>query len=116
MNPPPDDRDRPIAGASGEDWDLHALPAIAARTARRAHRIRQGVRAGSTIGLIALGAVVAWKLRPTETPPLAQTPVAKPAPAYEIISDEQLRQELATQSVMITQKDGRIDGVIWLDQ
>lgn len=115
MTPPPDDRDRLIAGVSGEDWDHSALPGLAAQTARRARRVRRALRASGVVALIALGAAVAWNLRPMETPPLAQTPVVKPAPAYEIISDAQLRQELANQSVLITERNGRIDAVIWLD-
>lgn len=123
MNPtPPDDRDQLIAGAGGDAWESDALPREAARVARRGHRVRQTIRAGATATLILLGAVAAWQLSSMKNTDaqagasVAGASSAKPAPAYEIITDEQLRRELAKQSVMITEQNGRIDAVIWLDR
>jgi hypothetical protein len=106
MNDQPDRRTKLLAELFHEDWatgPLSDLARIGAAHARRRRRIRRSLAiTGSTAALAIAGTLAYFRLAPVK-PGAA----AKPSPAYEIISDDELLALLRDRPLLvIPQPDG----------
>jgi hypothetical protein len=87
---------------------------LAATHARRRRALRRAVGTVAAIaGALAVGLFVTWQSR--SQPVKIGTVIQAPAPALEIISDQELEAQLKGQSVLILKDDNRITGVVFLD-
>jgi hypothetical protein len=82
--------------------------------AARVRRRRAARQVGATAGAACLLAA-AFMLRPRPPAPHPEAAIAAPAPALEILSDQELLAQLKDQSVLILKDDDRITGVVFLD-
>jgi hypothetical protein len=87
---------------------------LAATHVRRRRALRRAVgTVAAIVGALAVGLFVNWQARPL---PVKMDPVTHaPAPALEIISDQELEAQLKGQSVLILKDGNRITGVVFLD-
>ncbi len=105
MNKNDDPESRLLAETFHDDWEsgpTAAFARTAAAHARRRRRLRASLlAAGTAAGLIA---VLATVLRQPPKPPQVAAIAAKPAPAYEIISDDELLARLQDRPLLTVKK------------
>jgi hypothetical protein len=105
MNKTPDPKSRLLAEVFHDDWEsgpASLFARMAATHARRRRRLRASLlAAGATAGLVA---VLVSALRQHPSPPHVVTIAAKPAPAYEIISDDELLARLKDRPLLAVKK------------
>ena len=103
-------REQLLADALGENRGEDFARLAAARLRRR-----RTVRQVGAIAAVAGVAAAAFLFRPQPVAPHIEMLTTGPAPAVEIISDQELLAQLKDQPVLILKDDNRITGVVFLD-
>jgi hypothetical protein len=103
-------REQLLADALGENRGADFARLAAARVRRRRTTRQVGVIAGAACVVAA-----AFIFRPQPVAPHSEIRTTGPAPALEIMSDQDLLVQLKDQPVLILRDDNRITGVVFLD-
>ena len=103
-------REQLLADALGENRG-EDFARLAATRVRRRRTVRQ---LGAVAGLACVFAA-AFLLRPQPAAPPVEILTSGPAPALQIMSDQELLVQLKDQPVLILKDDNRITGVVFLD-
>jgi hypothetical protein len=107
MNKPDHDREKLLAEAFHGEWtegSAAGFARAAAAQARRRHTVRRTLLASTAMAAAAL--LLTWLNRPTDRHsgiPTASSPA--PAPAYEIISDDELLLQLRDQPLLVVRRE-----------
>jgi len=102
-------KDQLLADTLGDNGEHFAR--LAAAHARRRRVTRRAGLAASLAGAVAAVLVLT---RPPDTNTTVVHPPKKPAPSFEIISDDELLAQLKDQPVLILKDDTGITGIVFL--